>query len=806
MNNNIYLNIAFYFLFLLLFLIINTIQYELKNNNLQIFYSQFNPTSSEKDNTSLILAPLKKILKETFSNITNSLIEKKNISEACFNSFNNTFFTSNNSLYLDLFLKLISINSNEVSYYEECINDELELNTSYVIIKYYEKKEENESAKMTYYFPDNRIRGFCMPTGCKENEYTNIIKELIIRREEIMPLSSEFLDYPNKSFIIQKEEFKMGPNNIQLLFNYFLLIFSIIEILLCFFPGIAFYFSYFFLKCLCCCLKYDIKKKALKKKFIGFKKCFSMSNNFNKLNDNNEKEEGLYFVQGIRGLNIFFYTIGMVFIIILHSPSKNYSPQIVKDLFRNPFYCVIFYSIKYAPVFLLACSGTILGYKFLNFLDEKIKQKKFDDRNEEEEERINLNNISLDKLDIIANQNIEINFDYIHKGLLFKFIFYQLDKYFLFILILLFTRYSMYYFTLETKRSPTWEYIRIFLNEKISFIKMIINFFLFPRFNFIHKNNDEYAPIFEIIFDYYWLAFNEIILFIIGIFIIYYCSKKKRQFLYTVYIITGIFILVKFLLYFIQINKLEGNNYAPYILTYSYYGKIIINPLSHLGIYLIGEYFGILLYIYQKEITIKKAELQGKKFLTRISLKLIRILKSTKNNKRFILSIFSLFFIIIFSIGQFFLNSDDIITKIFNFLYIFDNEIIIFFTFDSIFYMVTIMNIQFFSFLKSNFWRMLNKIYFSYIIICIPVILYFVYHSNSKILFNFTNIIFYSSIIIVFTFIIGLSFYMVFEIPLKNIIRTLLKKKEKSNLINKIEDIANIRTVSSFTIDKSKLN
>ena len=66
-----------------------------------------------------------------------------------------------------------------------------------------------------------------------------------------------------------------------------------------------------------------------------------MSHNFNKLDEQNIKDEGLSFIKGIRGINIFFYTIGMVFIIILHSPSKMYSPQIITALFQNPFYCII---------------------------------------------------------------------------------------------------------------------------------------------------------------------------------------------------------------------------------------------------------------------------------------------------------------------------------------------------------------------------------------------------------------------------------------------------------------------------------
>ena len=51
----------------------------------------------------------------------------------------------------------------------------------------------------------------------------------------------------------------------------------------------------------------------------------------------NIKDIGLSFILGIRGINMIIYTIGMVFIIILQSPSKMFCPKIIKELFRNPF-------------------------------------------------------------------------------------------------------------------------------------------------------------------------------------------------------------------------------------------------------------------------------------------------------------------------------------------------------------------------------------------------------------------------------------------------------------------------------------
>jgi hypothetical protein len=494
---------------------------------------------------------------------------------------------------------------------------------------------------MNYYYPDNCLRGFCLPSGCSNDEYIYIINELLQTRKEIMPINLEFYKYPKKIFVISREENKQ--NNFELYFSIFLLSFAIIQTLFVLFPITAFYIIYFFLKCCCCCLKTNINKIGLKRKFIGFRKIFSMSKNYHKLNEENIKDEGLTFFKGIRGINMFFYSLGMVFIIILHSPSKMDCYLLIRKVYENPLYCIIFYSIKYSPIFLLACSGAVLGYKFLNFLDEKIKITNLEENNLDK-------SISLDNSGLLhKDKKEEEDFRLINFGMLFRFIVYQLNKYFTFILILLFTKYSFHFLG---GSKPTWRYFKEFLTTDISFFDIIKNSLLFCL-NITHSNDDEYDPVSTIIFDYNWLAFNEIFLFLIGIFIIYICAKKRCQIIHVIFFFIVISSLFKLGTYFFEINKYTPNeNYAPYILTYSYFGKISINPFANIGIYLIGIYYGILLYAHQKEITGKKAHVQGKIFMSGICLNLIRTLKSTKKNSSFIISILLLFAVFIFTIGQ----------------------------------------------------------------------------------------------------------------------------------------------------------
>ena len=792
--NNKYLWFLLMTIITIISLISNTKQFDLNDNN--IFADISSPEF--KSDISIVLHPLMKILNDTLYEIISSMKNNENISKSdiCFNSFHKSFFSSNYSIsesYLQKFVEYTSINTNDISYYRDCMGRKS--NTSYVIIKFYRKKDEKHSSTMNYYYPDNCLRGFCLPSGCSNDEYIYIINELIHKRKEIMPIKFEIDEYPKKIFVISREE--DIPNNFQLYFSIFLLSFIIIQTLFVLFPITAFYISYFFLKCCCCCLKTNINKIGLKRKFIGFRKCFSMSRNYHKLNEENIKDEGLTFFKGIRGINMFFYLLGMVFIIILHSPSKMDCYIMIRQVYENPLYFIIFYSIKYSSIFLLSCSGAVLGYKFLNFLDEKIKITNLEENNLDK-------TISLDNSGLLAkDKKEEEDFRLINIGMLFRFILYQLNKYFTFILILLFTKYSFHFLG---GSKPTWRYFKEFLTTDISFLDIIKNSLLFCL-NIFHSDNDEYDPVSTIIFDYNWLAFNEIFLFLIGIFIIYFCAKKQYQIIHIIVFFNVISLLFKLGTYIFEINKYVLNkNYAPYILTYSYFGKIAINPIANIGIYLTGIYYGILLYAYQKEITGKKAHSQGKIFMNGICLNLIRTLKSTKKNSSFIISILLLFVVFIFSVGQLFLRfldekDDETKTnflKFIHYLFLFDNEIIVFCTFKSIFYLTMAMNIELFSFLRSSIWRFLNKIYFSYITVSIPLIIFFVYHSNSKILFNFTNIIYYSIVIIVFTFIIGLLNYLIFERPLRNIIRAKYIRKDKKNLMNRINDID--RTTSKSLI------
>jgi hypothetical protein len=180
-------------------------------SKLDILFSNINSNKSNPSEISIVLNPLIKLLNDTFfeiininitntnnnTNINNDTSTNNNINKDCINIFNNTFFSSNINIskaYLQSFLNFTSTSTNDISSFDECINpqfNDLDIKTSYIVIKYFKRIESRYSAQMLFYFPDNGIRGFCLPSGCSEKDYNNIILKLHEKRKEIMPISFE---------------------------------------------------------------------------------------------------------------------------------------------------------------------------------------------------------------------------------------------------------------------------------------------------------------------------------------------------------------------------------------------------------------------------------------------------------------------------------------------------------------------------------------------------------------------------------------------------------------------------------------
>ena len=85
------------------------------------------------------------------------------------------------------------------------------------------------------------------------------------------------------------------------------------------------------------------------------------------------------------------------------------------------------------------------------------------------------------------------------------------------------------------------------------------------------------------------------------------------------------------------------------------------------------------------------------------------------------------------------------------------------------------------------FWGVLNKPYFSLILVANPLILYIFYQSETRIILNFFNILLYSIIGGCIVFLFGTFVYLFFELPFKRLIHNIFSLEDQED-INDNED------------------
>ena len=83
-----------------------------------------------------------------------------------------------------------------------------------------------------------------------------------------------------------------------------------------------------------------------------------------------------------------------------------------------------------------------------------------------------------------------------------------------------------------------------------------------------------------------------------------------------------------------------------------------------------------------------------------------------------------------------------------------------------------------YDFLNLDFWSIFNKIYFSFILLINPVILYTFYITETRINFNMGNVYLYSFAIGILLFSLVILVYAILELPYKKVIRLFLKRNE----------------------------
>ena len=111
-----------------------------------------------------------------------------------------------------------------------------------------------------------------------------------------------------------------------------------------------------------------------------------------------------------------------------------------------------------------------------------------------------------------------------------------------------------------------------------------------------------------------------------------------------------------------------------------------------------------------------------------------------------------------------------------NFIFLFDIELFVILIHWLIFILYMRGQAFFINFFSHIYWSFFTKSYFSFLMVCNPVILFFFYESETVIKLNFLNICLYFFINLVFILLVTMLVYVLIELPFKNISKYLVRR------------------------------
>ena len=365
------------------------------------------------------------------------------------------------------------------------------------------------------------------------------------------------------------------------------------------------------------------------------------------------------------------------------------------------------------------------------------------------------------------------------------FCFRQFYKYFLYVSLVLIFRYTYYDFISMISENPMWEFIINTYVKKLQAQHLLGIIFLYIPF---YKK----AKI-EIKYDTYDIIILEISFFILCSLIIFISYKRNIR-LDIIAIAGFIFSLIIKIGTFLIFQKFYNSSYSDNCFypskgfTDQKINYIINNPLYNISCIFIGLFFGLINYVIQKGA--KKIE----KFKDKIYLNIpIKYVNSLRKKTKFWTFIISLIFIIIFfwcGFSYYFLfelkeeSEDDAYAIKFyqnvfiNIYYSIDVDIFTLCVFLFIMPYILIGDNSFISFLQHDYWNMLSKPYYSFMLLMPNSINELLYRANTTVELENYNIIFFAIINFLFGIFTGTILYTIFEIPLKKLNKFIFEKKE----------------------------
>ena len=304
----------------------------------------------------------------------------------------------------------------------------------------------------------------------------------------------------------------------------------------------------------------NIKNNNNSKFIILINEFFNLENNANELfNFTTEKTNfnnvsRLLYTGGIMGICIILTILGQIYLILFNLPMKDFGLSHFYQLFMSPFYLFVFAGLRYSPRIIFSCSGFTLSLKYLSFLERE-------------------------------SNNFLIKF--------IKFLCRQLHKYFMLLLVLFFMRYSYYH--LEIYSFDLKPITELFRECVLKIPKEMFDFILSLLCINSFKINKMDSRVRHYLTDYLWIAFNEIVFFIVGTILITIGYQYKLRIDILIIILILILYIGKIIFYIIWFNLSNGIYTTLYYYLFDY-GEFMLNPIFNLIYYLIGMYFGLINY------------------------------------------------------------------------------------------------------------------------------------------------------------------------------------------------------------------
>ena len=277
-------------------------------------------------------------------------------------------------------------------------------NLTYIVIKYKDIIEKNETEYETAFNSFSKVFGACVPQGCSHKSYFNIVKFI---NKNYFLIDGNIIDVINLRPI---NKFSLTQIIFQSIIPFLMIIFILLIIGIKYISSLFWsLFGYFFK--ICNKKKYDkemIEKILKKNKSIQINTLNSfinISSNIEEVTPGSKEsqisnEDGLQIILGLRGIFIIGLFFGLTLQNIFTTPTRIFDDIIYMDYMKTKLYAFLFFFARISQKMLYAISGFELTFKLLFYFDNKLYKKYVSSV-----QSIDLNTMNLNKYVVESSSN-----------------------------------------------------------------------------------------------------------------------------------------------------------------------------------------------------------------------------------------------------------------------------------------------------------------------------------------------------------------------------------------------------------------